>query len=243
MRLIAFYSTGSPYEDEARVLQASCDRLGLEHEIVGFKSRGDWYANTAAKAELIQQARSNLRDPLLYVDADAFVHVDPRPYLKQLDPDIDFGAHYYAGPDGGYNPSRCCACLVGEPCSQPHRILSGTLYFGDTPGALRLVNAWVAKNEELRAQGIVEGGGQKNLWRTLEEIGDALKIHRLPGRFTYVFDKPWSYPEGEPIWIEHSIASRENRPASERELGQLHSIRVNMGRRAKVDEWKQAVGL
>lgn len=81
---------------------------------------------------------------------------------------------------------------------------------GDTHGCYGLLEAWVALNGLLSERGIVEGGGQKNLWYLLTCMKD-LRVAQLPGRYCYVHDKPWAYPEGEPKIIEHLIASRQHR--------------------------------
>lgn len=236
MLTIAFFSIGTPYEEEAKILGASLDRVGMRHRITGFADRGTWYANTAAKAELIREARYELSGPLLYVDADAFVHVNPTAYLERVTADgYDFGVHYFAGPSKGRKRADVCRCVrrgYGR-CSQEHRLLSGTLYLGDTVGARKLCDAWVARNEELRAQGIVEGGGQKNLWYVTTQMPE-LRIHRLPGRFCIVGDKLWAYPASEPIWVEHTIASRENRDVRGR---------FNAWRRKRIVELREVVGL
>lgn len=231
---IGFFSIGTPYEREAKTLAASLDRVGMKRLIVGFEDRGSWYENTAAKADLIREARHTLNGPLLYIDVDAFVHSNCAPYFEKLAAEgYDFGVHYFAGPAKGKNRNDVCRCVrrgYGK-CDKEHRLLSGTLFFGDTEGARRLCDAWVEKNAALRAEGITEGGGQKNLWRTTVEIGDTLKIAKLPGRYCRVFDKDFAYPRKEPVVIEHTIASRENRD----------TVRVNPGRRRRITELQDIV--
>lgn len=235
MLTIAFYSIGTPYEDEAKILAASLDRVGMKHRIVGFPDRGDWYLNTAAKAELIRAARHEFDGPLLYVDCDAFVHTNCEPDLLKITEGADLGVHYFAGPAKGRKRNDVCRCTrrgYGR-CDKAHRLLSGTLFLGDTDGARSLCDAWVARNEELRAQGIVEGGGQKNLWYVTTQMPE-LRIARLPGRYCIVGDKLWAYLSNEPIWIEHTIASRENRDVRGR---------FNAWRRRRITELRKVVGL
>lgn len=235
--VIGFYSIGTPYEQEARTFMASLDRVGMAHHITGFDDRGDWYGNTAAKAELICEARRTMRGPLLYIDVDAFVHADCTRYFERLAADgVDLGVHYFAGPAKGRKRRDVCRCVVRGygKCDKEHRLLSGTLFLGDTEGAQRLCDAWVEKNAALRAQGIYDGGGQKNLWRTTVEIGHTLKIERIPGRYCIVGDKLWAYPRNEPVIIEHTIASRENRDVRGRFSG---------WRRRRITELRQILGL
>lgn len=210
MIVVACYSIGTPYEAEAELFRASLERVGVFHDVFGYEDRGGWHANTAFKAEFLRDVRSTWRGPLLYIDVDAFVHADCSAYFDALD--ADFGAHFFAGPAFGHNQGDVCACLRGQPCSREHRLLSGTLFFGDTDGARRLLDAWCRTNEERRAAGDPTGGGQRNLWNTWRAMQGEIRTARLPGRYCYVFDKHFGYPAGEPVIIEHTIGSRDNRP-------------------------------
>ena len=211
MIVVSAYSRHTPYEQEAEILRKSLLRCGMRHEIVPFEDQGDWYANTSMKPRLIREMRDKHRGPMVWVDADAFVHEDCAAYFDDLGrKGFDFGAHWFAGPAKGHNQSDVCACLRGGKCSREHRFLSGTLFFGDTTAARKLIRAWVDLNHLFRERNIVMGGGQKNLWYLLTCV-EKLKQAKLPGRFTYVFDKPWGYPVTEPRIIEHTIASRDNR--------------------------------
>jgi hypothetical protein len=159
MLVLACYTEDTPYEAEAAVLRASLERVGMAHLIEGYRSAGDWYANTAAKAGFIQRCRTALSGPLLYVDVDAFVHVDCTAYFEGLAAEgYDFGAHYFAGPSGGNSRTDVCRCVPGRSCSRKHRLLSGTLFFGDTDPARRLVETWVYLNAMMRKRGMVQGG-------------------------------------------------------------------------------------
>lgn len=214
MITVAFYSRKTPYEQEARLLQASLDRAGMRHRIKGYADRGDWYANTAFKPEAIREARNAVRGPMLYIDVDAFVHQNCDAYFDNLGAEgVDFAVHWFAGPAKGHRRHDVCSCIHLKPCNRPHRLLSGTLFFGDTDGARRLLDDWIAFNRVFRERGLTQGGGQKNLWYLTTCI-EGLKTADLPGRYCYVFDKQWAYPRSEKPIIEHTIASRDNRSGS-----------------------------
>lgn len=237
MLTIGFFSKGTPYEDEARIFTASLDRVGMRYDVRGFTDRGTWDANTAAKAELIREARHSLPGPLLYIDVDARVRENCAPYFDGLAREgYDFGAHYFAGPPKGRNRKINSYLLENlmRGGVDAYRLLSGTLFLGDTKGCRKLCDNWVALNQTLRTCGVMHGGGQKNLWFMTTCMKNDLKIARLPGRYCRVFDKPWAYPPREPIVIEHSIASRENRG----ERG-----RVSPGRRREIEQWKTELGI
>jgi hypothetical protein len=212
--VVAYYSLGTPYEHEARLLQASLERVGMRHRIKGYPDRGDWYANTAFKPEAIREARNAVGGPMLYIDVDAYVHRDCESYFENLGTQgVDFGVHWFAGPAKGHRRHDVCRCVSGQPCNRPHRLLSGTLFFGDTRGARRLLDDWIAFNRVFRERGLTQGGGQKNLWYLTTCI-EGITTADLPGRYCYVFDKKWAYPLSEQPIIEHTIASRDNRSGS-----------------------------
>jgi hypothetical protein len=207
VNVVSFYTEGggSSYQLEAKILRDSLDRFGIPHDIRAVQAWGDWYDHTAHKADFIAEMRRTMTGPLLWIDTDAVVHSDPTAYFEMLAAEYyDFGAHYFSGPAKGYDRTK----VRGEGW----RLLSGTTFWGDTPKAHQLADAWVALNRTLRGVGIRQGGGQKNLWYlTTCMAKEGLRVARLPGRYCYVFDKAWAYPEDEPRVIEHTIASRDHR--------------------------------
>jgi len=233
MIVIAYYTTGTTYVKEAQLLEASLERVGMEYQILEVPDQGSWDANVRQKANFIRDQRHFLRGPLLYIDVDAFVHKNCSAYFDKLgEQGVDFAAHWFAGPGKGTNFARDnCACLKGKPCDRPHRLLSGTLFFGDTNGARQLIDIWIGLNEACRKSGWSSGGGQRNLWAIVTAQARYLKTVDLPGRFTYVFDKAQGYPKGEPRIIEHTIGSRDNRgkkklktPARHARIGEMWSL-------------------
>jgi hypothetical protein len=236
MKIISFYTTGenSSYQAEAELMVESLEALGLDYHMAEIPDQGGWQKNTAFKAAFIHSKRKELRGPLLWIDADAYVHSDPTAYFTKMEKDgFDFGAHFFMGPAKGHR--------FHEVREEGWRLLSGTTWWGDTPKALQLASAWAQMNRTLAKEGILGGGGQKNLWylmTCMEKLG--LKVKKMPGRYTFVFDKPFAYPhlfrpprgsgrpicqlcnlgeqhkihdckEDEPRIIEHSIASRDHR--------------------------------
>jgi hypothetical protein len=210
--VVSYFTIGTTYEREAELLGGSLDRLGIRSKIVGIEDRGSWDANVAAKPLFLREVRKTVLGPILYVDVDAFFHENPIPYFDGLaDRKIDFAAHWFAGPGKGHDFSKNCSCLRTGRCNREHRLLSGTLFFGDTKAARDLIDVWIAFNRACASAGWKTGGGQKNLWAVVRSRARDLRSVELPGRYCYVFDKPKAYPDGEPIVIEHTIASRDNR--------------------------------
>jgi len=224
MKIISYYTDTGSYSAEADLYRASLRRVGMDHHIERHKDGGDWYANTRYKARFIQKMRRRFTGPLLYIDVDAFVHENCERYFAGLESiGADFGAHWFRGPAKGFDRSQMR--------DRGWWMLSGTLYIGDTPGAARLVDTWRYMNDILFQQGVREGGGQKNLWYLTTCMGD-LEIARLPGRYCYVFDKPWAYPADEPCVIEHTIASRDHRGGNRR---------MNEARRERIDVLRDSI--
>jgi len=212
MKVVGFYTNGTTYEREAGLLMASLARVGMSYEIAAVDDRGSWDKNVAVKPQFLLSARERIRGPIVYIDVDAFVHEDCSEYFDGLGSQgYDFGAHWFAGPGKGHNFLENCGCVSGGKCTREHRLLSGTLFFGDTDAAFNLLSLWVGYNREAASVGWQAGGGQRNLWAIVKSQGRHLKQAYLPGRYCYVFDKAQGYPKGEPRIIEHTIASRDNR--------------------------------
>lgn len=231
MRVISFYTEGDggSYGEEGDILVASLDRFGIAYHIENREAWGDWYDHTAFKAEFIRAMRKKYDGPLLWIDADAVLHSDPTAYFQGLaNQGYDFGVHFFRGPGKGHDRTQ-----VRE---RGWRLLSGTTFWGDTPRARKLLDAWVDLNETLRRSGIREGGGQKNLWY-LTTCFKRLRVKRIPGRYCFVHDKPWAYPENEPRIIEHTIASRAHRPVSQDKP--LKERRYNESREKRIKELRE----
>ena len=217
LRIVGFYTLGSQYEQEAARLRTSMRRVGLRCYTYGVHPAGDWDSNVAMKQDFIRNELNLMEGPVLYIDVDAVVHENCEEYFLGLArAGVDFAAHWFQGPAGGYDQNK-----------NDDHFLSGTMFFGDTPGARALLAAWDEENKKQIAAGNVQGQGQKNLQTVLDEGRVAgLNVHRLPGRYCRVFDKPWAYPDDEPNIIEHLIASRENRGESAGKINEARQIRI-----------------
>lgn len=82
--VVSFYTVGTPYEDDAKVLAASCDRHGLKHDIRPVATSGAWSGNCGKKAAVIRDALEK-HDRILFLDADCEV----RAPLPLFDADTD----------------------------------------------------------------------------------------------------------------------------------------------------------
>lgn len=211
MKVVAWHTPD--YSADAELFKASCKACGVNPYIHQSLNNMEWDKAVSYKPEFIRDC-IQMFGPILYVDIDAVLHEDPIPELLDLMVGYDFGAHWFQGP-----------CMNYERRNDDW-FLSGTMVWMDTVGAKRLLVDWLELNAKKQAQGVFDGGGQANLREILDS--PPCRVKRLPGRFCRVFDKPWAYDDDEPNYIEHTIASRENRGPNKGY--------VNKGRRVAVQE-------
>ena len=182
--IVSYYTVGTRYQHCADRLRASCDRLGLDHQIVGLPSRPSWEANIAAKAGVCRTAWQESGRPIAWVDADAVIHAMPDLFRS---PECDFAVHKWKGK----------------------YFSSGTVFFHQTAIAGRLLDGWVRRCETDAIYADVLD--QTHLEREWCALGgeDAIRTLWLPRSYYQVFDAP--LVNGEAAVIEHFQASRAER--------------------------------
>lgn len=213
MKVVAFHTDDENYWSEAKRFRKSLDKVGMDYEIRVYPSQETWDDAVALKPEYLLDRRLKLRGPLLYIDVDAVVHINCAEYFDNLD--CDFGVHWLEGT----------------------RLLSGTLYFGDTDNAEILLRKWIGRNDFKRRHGDKTGGGQRNLWEIISEGKvPCLRMIELPVEYCYSWRLnerfPGKYQNITPI-IEHTLASRENRGVSKGN--------IDPKRRARIQELENAI--
>lgn len=185
--IVSYFTPGTVYEHEARRMAKTARRFGLPLALHPMADRGGWLANTRVKVEFLIEQRKALRGPLLWVDADAVFHANPWPYLRGYGGDVAVSTNHST------------------------RVASGTLLLNDTPGALRVLEAWSRQARE-----------QPDAWdqHTLETVvrenltagaGASERIQYLPPSMCYVFDRTGKSAPTAARIIEHLQASREHR--------------------------------
>lgn len=189
LTVVAFHTDDDFYTAEAQRMRASAQRLDMDVDITVISNQGDWVKNTSMKAGFLAKVRQRIRGPILYVDVDSVFHRSPAAYLTQLDCDI---AVHYDDADG--------------------HLMSGTLYFPDTPTAAQLLNEWA---EQSRLQeGVWDQKVLENLLieRAAQSDG-GYRVHSLPVVFCWVFDREANiaHRDNMPVYIEQLQASREVR--------------------------------
>lgn len=198
--IIAFYTEDAIYKKEAERFVKCLDNNNLKYEVRSVKSKGEWVENCALKSEYIYSMRKVISGPILYIDVDAIVHVDPWKYLSQYS---DSDLSVYIHPDG--------------------ELISGTILVNDTVNARFLLKKWVEKQKKYP-----KAYDQYVLQKIIEEeekSSSSIIVQRLPPNFNYIFDKKYPVLSG-PIYIEHLQASREVKDP-EGDLARRRKERVN----------------
>lgn len=177
---IAFYTIDTPYEEEAKKLEASLREFSLPYEIEAIPTLGSWQENTKYKAIFIQNMLfKHTGRAVVYLDCDAVIRERPTLFDNI---DCDIAVHYY------------------ESKNRPDReLLSGTLYVAPTENARRLIELWRYVNQEYPSR-----WEQKNLSIALKFMPE-IKIYELPPTYCLIFDL--MKDRGRPV-IEHFQASR-----------------------------------
>ena len=131
--------SGTYYRDTAAELIASCERLGLDHEIreakripgAAAKTGFDlWKAINLYKPRFIQSVIKRRKRSVMWVDCDSvFDHV------PELPPDCDIAV----APDAPYPP--------GKPPKYDSRFAAAIVGFNRTPGADKVLSEWAHRLE------------------------------------------------------------------------------------------------
>ena len=166
--VISFYTLNTPYEEEVKYLQASCDAFQIESQIEGVPCSGSWEMNCAFKPIFILKKMEECKRPLLWVDADA-VFVRPLEPLSVFNSDL--GVRIYPCPD-----------------DHPSKIVSATVFINNTKKARAVVKLWAEEcllmlKEEGRTQ---EMWDQDALRRVLYTKEHGAKFDPLPVEYSKI---------------------------------------------------------
>lgn len=177
--VVCFFTLNTPYAEEAKKLKASCERLGLDHRIVGVQPRGSWEANCAYKARFVEEWWRALGRPVLWADADAIVHRSPE-LLRGAAADV--AVHRALG----------------------WMFASGTVFFNQTPEAETLLVRW-----RERCEADPKMWDQVHLDAAWEDVAlqRPLETLWLPREYTYIADLEDVALTEDPV-VEHTQASR-----------------------------------
>lgn len=163
MKVISFFTTNTPYEQEAANLRKSLETYQIPYRIYEVESRGSWQLNCLLKPKIIRQALRDFRGDVLFVDADATFHGTLELLAEQVK-GYDWAAYVMDKAKWNQSVNR-----------RTHSLMSGTIWFNNSVGARNVLFVW----ENLIAN-------EPKEWdqRTLEKC-----FHLKIGRFCLLTEK------------------------------------------------------
>ena len=184
LTLFGFHTDDNLYTKHAKILECSAQKIGIN---VHFKSlpQDGWQKIIALKPSFIAEFHRELKEPVLYIDVDAIILEDIKPYFESITEDI--GVHFING----------------------NRLLSGTMFINNTPNAYLLMAEW-----EKRMQAEPDEWDQIILQKLILEWVEAKRVtlRNLPPEYTFIFDTSRkAYGDSVQPIIEHLQASRDIR--------------------------------
>ena len=182
MVTVGYYTTDPLYHSCYQLLEKSFNKRGLSYDYKAIEP-SDWQSVISLKPKIILSMLKKYKEPVLYLDADAFVHANYAEFFESLDCDLSV---YYLMKKNG-----------------EEELLSGTLYFDYSVKTIELVERWIEEVDKNPAL-----NDQECLAITLKMYGSHLKIEPLPLAYIYIFDREYKGQQVIPV-IEHLQASRE----------------------------------
>ena len=192
LMIVGYYTVNTPYEEEAKNLLASLNKLGLNHDILGVKTLGNWQANTRFKAGfMLDMLIKWPNHRLLYVDCDAVVHSPPNLFKNYQ---CDIAVRWQ---DFRWRKNEC---------------LSGTIYMENNERTKRICELWRDINiQEGNNSTRMEQWNLDSVINQMKEEDPNFSYRNLPPEYTMIFDSMRGmYPNIVPV-IEHFQASRRFR--------------------------------
>jgi hypothetical protein len=184
--VVSYYTKNTPYEEEAKHLQSSCEKFSIEHQIDAVPDLGSWVKNCAFKSHFLQEKMEKVQRPLLWVDADA-VFVNKLSFEEFMF--APFAIMLYEG--------------VQDPAFAVH---AGTLYINATKEGVQALHLWNRYCENLVQQTGTVPPFLDQIGLFLLSKNKSISVATLPQRYCQVFDRPCQEPEK--IVIEQRQASR-----------------------------------
>lgn len=168
MKIISYYTRNTLYEKDAARLRTSCEKFEFAADIEGIDPFGKWHEHICYKPVFILKKLKELKQPLLWIDADGEV-VEKFP-LEPFDCDLSIRtfAHF--------------------PKDHPCHLLTATIFIDYTPESLSLMEAWAeACQEKMRAEPELEVSDQAVLNSLIG--ASSTRFKPLPSAFAALFDE------------------------------------------------------
>ena len=192
LMVVGYYTVNTPYEEEAQNLIRSLNKLGVNHDVSGVKTLGNWQANTRFKAGfMLDMLIKWPNHRLLYVDCDAVVHRMPNLFKNYK---CDIAVRWQ---DFRWRKNEC---------------LSGTIYMENNERTKRICKLWKDINvKEGNKSTRMEQWNLDTVINQMKSEDPNFTYKNLPPEYTMIFDSMRGmYPNIVPV-IEHFQASRRFR--------------------------------
>lgn len=173
--VVGYYTRNTLYEEEVKRLIKSLKKFKLPYDIEEIDNLGSWIANVNYKPKLCRKMLEKYNRPILYLDSDAVVKQYPK-LFSNIQCDM---AVYYR---------------------EKVELLTGTLYFNNTPSAKKIIDAWITETAKYPYE-----WDQKSLQNVLFTFKKDIHIFILPSNYCQIYDIMRA--AGKPV-IEHFQASR-----------------------------------
>lgn len=165
--IISFYTPNTGYEKEVEGLTLSCKKFDLEYSIDPIPNFGTWEKNCCFKPKYILKKLTDLKRPVLWLDADAVIAKKPI-LFETLDADIALR-------------------ITDElPNDHPSKMISGTVFVNHTPAAFKILKEWDNETETLFKK-------DPHLWDQVSLknvlLRTSSKVYPLDQRYYQVYNK------------------------------------------------------
>ncbi|WP_250538177.1 MULTISPECIES: class I SAM-dependent methyltransferase [unclassified Caballeronia] len=166
-KVVCFFTSDNEYAGLAARLKECLDRFNVEYEFDPIQSFGAWELNCAYKARFIRDKWLASEVPIVWLDADATVEASPDLFATL---DADFAVHKWHGKTAS---------------DQGWQFASGTIFFGKTDLAGKLIDQWL-----LRCEADPETWDQEHLCSAWCDISSVhpLKTVWLPRSYLQIAD-------------------------------------------------------
>lgn len=187
--IISFFTKDSLYKGKAEHLIASCERLGLEHDIVEMENKGSWQQNCCYKAEFILKKLQEHQRPVIWTDVDTEFASNPE-VLVACKADCALRVNDNVAPD------------------DKDKILSSTMFYNNTASAKKLLTLW-KKECERQLERNKEALDQVCLRKVVLHYPTIVEMKRIPAHYLKLVDADVSYQTQEEDVIVYHQASQE----------------------------------
>ena len=182
-----YYTEGTDYYAEAKLMRMSCRAFGLEAHILPVENQGSWQANTLYKPKAVLQALNHAGGrPILFLDCDARMRAFPA-LFDGFEAEVGYSVFDWAE--------------IGGRRSKAQEVSSAVLYLKDTPGVREFLHRWIEACDKMGLENDQTRMGNV----LLPMIEGGLSAQRIPHSYNQIFDSMGHL--GNPI-IEQMQASR-----------------------------------